>query len=500
MNVPALSESETTTITPDVSQRKWSFVAAGLLALIYFVTSILIARHRLFWYDEIYTVVLSRLPDLGSIWRVLAHGGDSMPPTYYMLVRAFERLPIPFEVSARLPSALAMVIGMLITFDCARRLTDGLHGLIALAVLSCSILPYYGYEARPYTLYFMFASMALWLRLHASDTGKLSALLFGIVIFLGVAVHYYVVLCLVPYAAWEAWNWRRRRAPSSRLVAGLVAVLCAGALFSTQILSIHRVLSPASWSPATVASLAAIYDDFFPYALFPLIGIMILVGLAGPGKKDAAIDTMQPSEQLCWFFAFIPLAGYVLAKIGANAFYNRYFIGLLPGIAVAFSCLLWRQLKSSRWISVGALILFAVLGLGRQLDLVRHPAHVRPLARKTEPDRMNEVLSLQDKIPATQSIVIPSGEILSLEAHYYAKHPERYVFLLGPHESRPDLWALGSSGENRPIRHWTVEELIAHAREATLINPSQDTIDTLEHAGHKTSGHYDGVLDVVNVE
>jgi hypothetical protein len=246
-----------------------------------------------------------------------------------------------------------------------------------------------------------------------------------------------------------------------------------------------------------MASLAAIYDDFFPYALFPLIGIMILVALAGPRKRDAAIDAMQPSEQLCWFFAFIPLAGYLLAKIGTNAFYNRYFVGLLPGIAVAFSCLLWRQLKSSRWISVAALLLFGVLGLGRQFDLVRHPAHVRPIARKTEPERMNEVLSLEDKIPATQSIVIPSGEILSLEAHYYAKHPERYVFLLAPRAIGPDPQALLTSGDNRPIRHWTVEELVAHAREATLINPSQETIEALERAGYKITSHFDGELEVV---
>ena len=302
MNAPSLLESKMT--TPIVQQRSWSFVAAGLLALIYLVTSILIARHRLFWYDEILTITFSRLSDLSSIWKALTHGGDGMPPTYYAVVRMFERLPIPLEISARLPSALAMVIGMLITFDCARRLTDGFHGLIAFAVLSCSILPYYSYEARPYALYFMFASTALWLWLGARDKSKLSALLFGFVIFLAVAVHYYAVLCLVPYAAWEAWNWRGRHAPSSRLIAGFVAVLFAGALFSSQILSMHRILSPASWSPATMASLAAIYDDFFPYALFPLIGIMILVALAGPGKRvGRPSGCSHPSN----FAGFLPL-------------------------------------------------------------------------------------------------------------------------------------------------------------------------------------------------
>ena len=107
------------------------------------------------------------------------------------------------------------------------------------------------------------------------------------------------------------------------------------------------------------------------------------------------------------------------------------------------------------------------------------------------------MLSLEDKIPATQSIVIPSGDLLSLEAHYYATHPERYVFLLAPHASGPDPQAPLTSGDNRPIRHWTTEELVAHAREATLINPSQDTLDTLEQAGYKVTGHIVGDLGCV---
>lgn len=221
------------------SLHRGSIIAAVVLAVSYLLTSVLIASHRLFWYDEIFTVTISQLPDYSTIWKALAHAVDAMPPTYYMLVRIFDQLPISREVAARLPSALAMVAGMLITFDCARRLSNGVYGLIAFSVLSSSALPYYGYEARPYALYFMFASLALWIWLHASDSGKLSSFLFGIVIFLAVAVHYYAILCLVPYAVWELSNWKPWRPPSSKLIAGCLGVLCAGALFSRQILALR---------------------------------------------------------------------------------------------------------------------------------------------------------------------------------------------------------------------------------------------------------------------
>jgi 4-amino-4-deoxy-L-arabinose transferase-like glycosyltransferase len=80
-----------------------------------------------------------------------------------MTVRLSEKLLGHSEVAARMPSTLAMAAGMLITYDCTRRLTNGLHGQIALSLLTCSILPYYGYEARPYALYFMLSALAFWI-------------------------------------------------------------------------------------------------------------------------------------------------------------------------------------------------------------------------------------------------------------------------------------------------------------------------------------------------
>src|SRR5271165_5167846 len=138
---------------------KWAILAATLLAVFYFATSIYIASHRLFWFDEFFTVRIAQLPTWTMIWTALSHAADSLPPFYYMLVRTFGVLFGRSEVITRLPSALAMVAGLLLTFDCARRLTDGLHGLIALSVLTCSFLPYYGYEARWYAIYFMFAAL-----------------------------------------------------------------------------------------------------------------------------------------------------------------------------------------------------------------------------------------------------------------------------------------------------------------------------------------------------
>ena len=163
----------------------WAFIAAILLAAFYLATSLYISSHRLLWVDEILTVLNTRLPSWTTIWKAAAQGADGLPPIYFMVVRPFDDLLGHTDLSIRLPSALALTAGLLLTFDCARRLTDGLHGLIALSVLCCSFLPYYGHEARSYALYFMFAALALWIWAYDKNNSRVGALFFGVVIFPG---------------------------------------------------------------------------------------------------------------------------------------------------------------------------------------------------------------------------------------------------------------------------------------------------------------------------
>src|SRR5271169_4900045 len=181
----------------------WSFVTATSLAAFYLSTSLYISSHRLLWVDEILTVLNTRLPSWTAIWKTSAQGADGLPPIYFLVVRIFDDLFGRTDLSIRLPSALALTVGLLLTFDCARRLTDGLHGLIALSILSCSFLPYYGHEARSYALYFMFAALALWIWAYDKNSSRVGAVFFGVVFFLAVGMHYYAILCLVPYAVWE---------------------------------------------------------------------------------------------------------------------------------------------------------------------------------------------------------------------------------------------------------------------------------------------------------
>ena len=101
---------------------RWSFPGALLIAAYFLATSIYISYHRLFWYDEVFTTLTTRMPDWHTIWRALTEdNADPSPFGFFVIARVFDKLFGPGEIGIRLPSALAMTAGMLITYDCVRR-------------------------------------------------------------------------------------------------------------------------------------------------------------------------------------------------------------------------------------------------------------------------------------------------------------------------------------------------------------------------------------------
>ena len=498
MNAPTLITSESDTAARDHAEYSWAPIAAGVLAAVYLVASILIARHRLFWFEELLTVIYSVKPTFAGMWSAFALGTEGLPPAGDFIVRLFAHLPPPLEVAARLPSALAMAAGLLVTFDCARRLTDGLHGLVAVAFLTCSILPYYGYEARPYALFFLISATALWLWMNTDDHSNAAALIVGGVFFAATWVHYYTLLWLAPYTLWEFLQRDTRRVPSRKLIAAYVGVFGALATLIKPILAQYRALGHGFWSPASMRNLASVFADLFPHVLFPLVALIAVAALWANRQSRTTVAPMQPYEQLCWLFALLPLVGFVLGKLATHAFLSRYFIGLLPAFAIGLACLMWRHVLDAR-VALAAVVLFAGWGLGNELEHVHYAAAVRPVPATAELERMDDMLALEADLPADRFIVLRPGDLLTLETHYYARHPERVVFLLRPGESTPAPQAPRSTGEGRPIQRWTLDELRAH-QQAMLVDPAAETVDALRRAGRTLTDHYDGVLDVITLQ
>jgi len=75
----------------------------ALFSLIYFATVLLRASEKYFWFDELGTVNISRLPNMNAVWQTIRHGMDYNPPLFWVLTR-LAGAPFGFGlISARLP-------------------------------------------------------------------------------------------------------------------------------------------------------------------------------------------------------------------------------------------------------------------------------------------------------------------------------------------------------------------------------------------------------------
>ena len=467
----------------------WAIVVAAGLAAFYFATSLYISYHRLLWADEIATVLVTRLPGWTTIWKVSTEGGMPLPPTYFMVVRLFDNLFGHSDVAVRLPSVLAMTAGMLITFDCARRLTDGLHGLIALSVLACSFLPYYGHEARSYGLYFMLAALALWVWTCTKTDKPSAAVLFGAVVFLSVTMHYYAILCLVPYAVWEIWNWKRWRPPSQKMMAGFLGVGAAAVVLWKPLQGGRHLYPSGFWSRPTFDVLLSTFSDLFPDALFLLALLVLWIAWVATKDRMISLPPMQPAERVGWFFLFIPAAGYLLAQV-AHAFQIRYVICTLPGVALAFACWIWRHSQGGALrTSVGVFLILATWGVAKQVVATRDPSrgYYSPI---------RQVLSMEDTLRKDgKQFFVFCNQVRYLEALQYSKHPESYVLL--PSMDLGDLHETMILARYYPMQFWTVEDLKKHARETALLVPGESSLNSMQQAGFEITVRYAKPVEVV---
>jgi hypothetical protein len=381
---------------------------------------------------------------------------------------------------------LALAIGLLVIFDCGRRLINGLHGLIAMAVATCSFLPYYGYEARSYALYFMLSAVAFWAWTYNGERQNWATFLFGAAFFAGVCFHYYFAMCLVPYVLWEVLRWKPGNRPSSELLAGIAGAIIPVVLLSPFILSFSRKFAGGYWNRPSLLELRAIFSQIFPDGLFLLVLVVVWIVIAGWDNRQETTLPMQSMEAIGWLFLTIPLVAFMVAEWKTNAFYSRYFIGVLPGVAVSFAFMLWRHLRKATQVSMGVFVLLAGWGMAQQLTVVRHPD-------KVEASGIRPFLQMESSLQMEgKRYFVFSGPLLFLEAQHYANHPERCVLLLPsdfnrPQNGGPDPYLHQRLEVNLsryyPMQFWTVDDLRLHQAESALIEPDETALRDLHDAG-----------------
>ena len=215
---------------------------------------------------------------------------------------------------------------------------------------------------------------------------------------------------------------------------------------------------------------------------------------------------MQPlpsGEAIGWLFLCIPLVGFLLAEWKTNAFFSRYFISVLPGVAVAFSYWVWRHFRNAPLVSVGIFLLLTGWGMAMQMTVVRHPESI-------EATGIRQYLELESSLGIEgKRYVVFSNPLLFLEAQYYSNHPEECILLLpsdftqqvDPRRTSPDPYLHQrlelNLSQYYPMQFWRIDDLRSHAGQAALIEPGSEILNEMKQAGFSVEMRFSKPLAVV---
>jgi len=304
--------------------------------------------HKSLWFDEAYSVYIARQA-LGEIPRLLRLY-DTHPPLYYVLLHLWMGVAGQSEVAVRVPSVVASLAAIGLTYLLGRRLAGEGVGLLAAVLLAAS--PFQvtaAQEARMYPFLMLFgvgASYALWLAL--AEGRRRYWMGYVLCLVLALYTHHFAVLLLLAHGVYVLGIHRERQAMRAWLFAVAVVVILYLPLVPMLVTQVSTARAWPNFRPPF--GLRAITDMFgmfsFGGGLFgmgtyfrrgslPLedrgaillpFALLLFAGAAGLEGSRRRVFTLT--------YWLLPVATVALVSFRWNMFYERYFSFVLPAFYV----------------------------------------------------------------------------------------------------------------------------------------------------------------------
>lgn len=324
------------------SARNRIVVVFLLISALYFADTLLRASLKTFWYDELVTVYLCKLPSFGATWSAVLHGGaDLNPPLFYLFTRWSQYFFGEGLIATRLPEILGVwLFGLSLYLFVSRRLGP-LRAAIAALFPVFTLAHYYAYEARPHgaVLGCVGLMMLCWQRAHEGKKIFLWDALLGLSYLAALLLHVYAVYLLIPFLIAEVISGaRQRRLHFGSIAALLLAPLCVASLY----LRLYRNFSSGGLSGIHI-HLYELVQHYFVFVLGPAIVVLLLLLLflacshfmvgASPTFQD--LRSLSADElSLAFGLAVLPAIGVVCIKLSHAYYFDRYFLAATAGYAL----------------------------------------------------------------------------------------------------------------------------------------------------------------------
>ena len=450
------------------SQRKRNiaFVLLILFSLFYFWDTCLRASGKYFWYDELFTLYICRLPTFSATWHAVLHGADFNPPLVYAATRISNAIFGEGPIGTRMPEMIGFWVFSLCLFRFVSRRFGLLAGFAAMLFPLVTSAYGYAYEARPHAMVLGFCGLAMvfWQMMQEQPQKKRWLFAFGLSLAGAFLSHCYAVLLLVPFAIAEAYStirfkcvrWQRWAAIAVPLLASMVVLVPLLQSYRTVVAGTSFAhLARAKWTefPKFYISLLApsflnkiannghqspnIYLALLSPA-FLIAAICVVLGtvfVINPAADSVEQEPASADFALALGFLALPVFGVILGKIIQGPFVARYFLSAVIGLSLFLGFAIRND--RSKWLG-SALALVLVLSVGRSFG---QPMRTKP-SGPLNGYRLLDMVEHLEPVP----VVVPNAFEFMYLTYYDPLLKPRLYYVLDQSHDTPS-WQLEPSAD-----------------------------------------------------
>jgi 4-amino-4-deoxy-L-arabinose transferase-like glycosyltransferase len=347
--------AEATQARPWPASRAW--LAVGAVAALGLVLRLLLVRG--IWVDEAISIHQAHMSLSGMLHNLRAT--DNHPPLYFLVLWATVRVLGFGQLAVHVPSIVAGTLLVPAVYLTGRELFDRRTGVLAAVFTAFApLLVWYAQEARPYALFMLFSTLAVWAQLRVIRDGRVRYwVAYGALTAALLYTHYFSV---IPIAIQQVafgvviWNRSRHREPVKAMITRYwitwVAIAIAVAplagyihqQFANDVLTGQGMTgsAPSAGAASTGASQTGHPDVYallanFVWALwgYHANSTMLAIGALWPLLMLLALALLgrgrSPQSMLVLALAVIPpLALMAIGFKDRFLFEVRYFSGAVP--------------------------------------------------------------------------------------------------------------------------------------------------------------------------
>jgi hypothetical protein len=467
--LPSVPGSRVASWLADALER-YRLVTLVLLSIAFFYSATIRASAKPFWHDEIYTILLTGLPSLSTMWGAMRDGLDLAPPLSAVLTGAVRSLLGVGHVVSRLVPMLGFWAMTMALFAMVQRRANATVALTAALFPIFTAAYRHAYEARAYGLMMALFALVLfaWTEAAAGRRRSLNLPLLALALSAGLWNHYYAVFAYLPVVAGELTRALRYR----RLDVGVVCALIVSGIAALPLLALLRAGTEQTstfWAPASLDNISDAYyflaEPLLTPRIFITFGVVVMLAVLGRvtcQRPYAQERRSLPAHEVAAGVAclLVPLAGVLLGVFVTGVFVPRYVLPGVIGLSLVIPLAIWAISARARIIEIALPLVFVVgyVELLMPVTKLPHPVSARPML----------VASLKSPGPTAVT-----GGLTYLQLWYYAptELKPRLTYIADPDYARrftgSDTIDLGylALGRWTPVNVARFEPFTEHHRE-----------------------------------